>query len=389
MIQSSSLRPLRAFPALAQTLPQLAPIQTSSSSSASSTSSAKSTQQTSQGRVPLPLDALAQQARAGIVRGGLMNDLLANPRITQITNPIAQQLLKKPPFPPTDINMFTPQAYPGAKPLQPASPRSFSDSQLRSMLNTTFTNRFDGKTTQVNQAMNLYNDATLKQIVPDPRLRTALVSLKGTAGESAIDAVRSGVYQSVRFGEPLTTGANGEVVFPSPTAKPEIIINQKYQYEDPRIVGPLIAHETLHQDRTVTNKEEMLAHSLDTMVYGQVILENPALARSGTELARRQNTKLMTRLNSRDANGNLRLTTAQGNVLPGGTPTANFAAPFQPLGADTPGNANLNAMVSKVTGGKTSSGFSTNTVNLLDQNQKLFNPSQVVGLAAILKLKVM
>jgi hypothetical protein len=70
----------------------------------------------------------------------------------------------------------------------------------------------------------------------------------------------------------------------------------------------------------VTGKEELIAHALEAMVYGQVITENPSLARSGTELARRNNTLFMARLNSGDAAGELCLLTSQGNVHPGGTP---------------------------------------------------------------------
>jgi len=153
-----------------------------------------------------------------------------------------------------------------------------------------------------------------------------------------------------------------------------------------------MAHEPLHRDHTNSNKEELIANSIDTLVYGQFLLESPSLATTGTELARRQNTEHMARLNTRDANGKLRLLTAAGdNVYPGGDVTLPYyAAIFEPFGDSTPGNGVLKGMVRKVVGSgvtlPTKVNFDGATVNLLDTRQKVFTAAQLVRLATILKL---
>lgn len=146
-----------------------------------------------------------------------------------------------------------------------------------------------------------------------------------------------------------------------------MIFNERYQYEGPRLLAAVWAHEALHQDVPDSPKEEMISNALNTLVSAQFILKNPSLATAGTELTRRINTKLMARINSRDAQGNLRLLFAQGNVYPGGTPLENFAAAFGgTLGENTPGNAHLRTFLRKVTGQRVSNAnFDDATVNLL------------------------
>jgi hypothetical protein len=48
----------------------------------------------------------------------------------------------------------------------------------------------------------------------------------------------------------------------------------------------------------------LIANSMDILVYAQILLKDPELATSGTELARNNNTKFMARLNTRDQKGN-------------------------------------------------------------------------------------
>jgi hypothetical protein len=98
----------------------------------------------------------------------------------------------------------------------------------------------------------------------------------------------------------------------------------------------------------------------------------------------------MARLNTRDANGKLRLFTSQGNIFPGGHFVPYFAAPFEPLGDTTPGNSVLKAEVRKVVGSPVklpaTVNFDDNTALLLDGKQVVFTPYKLVQLATILKL---
>lgn len=312
-------------------------------------------------------------------------------------NQTAINTLKKPPFAPSDVNLFMPQTYSAASTPQPAAPRTITETQIKSQLTKTFSSRFGGNTTQINSGMAVYNDATLKKFVPDPRLRAAVSVLKGTPGEAAIDAIKAGTYSKVAFSS-LPSGVIAAIK-PDPTGatKPQLLVNNRYQYEDFRQLAPTMAHEALHQDAKDSLREERVNHSIDTMLYGKMILEDPNLATSGTELARRQNTKFMARLNSRDTNGNLRLFTSQGNVYPGGTPLANFGAAFTSTGGDTsggtvsdttPGNQTLRRMLKAMTGVDVANpNFDSATESVIDKNQIMFTPVQLVQLAKILKLK--
>lgn len=315
------------------------------------------------------------------------------PSIKTTLNSAATQLLKQPPFAPSNVNLFTPQVYSAAPALQPAAARTYTNTDLTNIVKNTLTNRSGSSSSPlVQQGLATFNDPQLSQIVPDPRLRAGLATLQGTAGQGAIDAIKGGAFSSVSFGAlPDNIGDVYAVSFlPNGATKPQIIVNQKFQYEDPRLLGVALAHEALHQDGADNSKEELVANSVESLVYGQQLLASPSLASSGTELARRFNTKLMARVNDRDANGNLRLLSSPGNLYPGGTALQSFSQPFSPLGADTPGNPYLDSVISKITGQPASNiGFSDAAVNLLDQNQKLLSPAEVVGLAAILRLQIL
>jgi len=195
----------------------------------------------------------------------------------------------------------------------------------------------------------------------------------------------------VRFG---TTEGNaiGQMFPPSqsPDGTYQIVVNDKFQYEDFRLLADILAHEALHRDELVSEKEELVNNSIDVLVCGQFLLETPSLATSGTELARECNTGLMARLNTRDANGKLRLFTSQGNIFPDGNFVPYFARPFEPLGDSLPGSAILKQMVRNVVGSGVTLpravNFDDSTVLLLDSRQKVFTNAELVQLAKILKL---
>jgi hypothetical protein len=213
------------------------------------------------------------------------------------------------------------------------------------------------------------------------------MALKGTAGEPAIAGTLEGTYSTIRFGTPSNPEAVAQVVFQGNTL--EIVFNQRFQFEDFRLLSPILAHEALHRDTPVSNKEEAIANSIDALIYGEFLLESPELATSVTELARTQNTQLMARINTRDAEGKLRLFTSQGNIFPGGNFVPYFAIPFEPLGDDTPGNTVLKGELRKVVPGSKvprRPQFNDKTLLLLDKYQRVFTPAEVVQLAEILKL---
>lgn len=299
----------------------------------------------------------------------------------------ALKILRQPPFPPTDVSLLTPQAYASGPPMQPAGPYSFTEASLKAKLAFQFAKRFNGNVRKVKAGLAVYNDAKIKAIVPDPRLRMGLALLKGTAGEAAIGAIKNGVYKAVRFGATPGTSAAYVDLFPGDT-KPTIVFRDRYQYESPMLFASIWAHEVLHQDPAVFNKEELINSSLEALIHGQILLEDLSIARSGTELTRRRNTQLMGRLNSRDTIGSLRLLEGQGNIYPGGSVSfPSFSAVFGSLGSDTPGNSTLRAELRAVTKvDLPSPNFDDATVALLDRCQRLLRPSQILALVRLLKL---
>jgi len=315
-----------------------------------------------------------------------------------LTTQQAIAILKKPPFAPMDKNVFNSVVYGGTK-AAPAPARTQTVSQLKSELTKAFTKRFNGDSNRVKKAVALMDDTKLKATVPDARLRAAIVNLQGTSGEAAISAYRSGIFSTVRFA-PLDPSLIAHGLIPS-GQKPLIEVNSRYQHESIRLLSHVLAHEPLHQDLTISVPEERLAHAMDTLVHGKVILEDPTLISKPTEFTQRLNTKLMARLNSRDKNGGLRLFQAQGpTVYPGSKVSlANFGANFVNNAVDgangvsvkssSPGNAVLRGELAKTTGKTPASNanFDSKSEALVDQYQAVFSPVELVNLAKVLKLK--
>lgn len=332
--------------------------------------------------------ALPTQLSANQVLSALS---LSGTNQTQL-NAKATEILKQPPFAPTNVNLFSPETFSNATPLQPAPAKPLNEAQIRGQLTSTLASRFRN-CRDIQSGLAVYNDPAIKTIVPDPRLRAALASLKGTPGEASIEAIKNGTFKEVVFAELPGTAVAAAKHDLSGQAKPSILINTRYQHEDFRLFAPSIMHETLHSDATNSNREERINTTLDTMLYGQFALENPSIARSGTELSRRYNTRLMAVLNSRNSDGQLRPFTAEaGNVFPGGRLLNNFGSAFttangQPISDSSAGNATLQKVLKAMTGVTVQNpAFDAATDNLIDQNQIMFSPRKLVQLAKVLRL---
>lgn len=320
---------------------------------------------------------------------------LANQGVA-IVNNASTSILKKSPFAPTNINLFPTALYAGASATAPAAADSKTEAQIVADLKSTLSKRFCGNASKINQGLAVYNDPQLKAVVPDARLRASVASLYGTDADGTIAALKSGQFKGVEFAD-LPVGMNPNTAAFSGTktgdTKPTIVFNNRYKFEDPRMLGAIMSHEVLHSDTQVTGKEELISKALDATTYAQFVKEDPSLVSKNTELTRTYNAKLMALVNSRDANGKIRILTSGGNVYPGATASlANFGAtePTALSAAATPGNAQLNSYLSKVTGQSvTNASFDNNTLNMLDQKiNNAFSAPEWVALAAILRLKV-
>lgn len=308
------------------------------------------------------------------------------------------QILKCPPFEATDYRLFSPQTYADAPPMIPAAAKPSNEAEIRQQLETILTRRFADNQSAVDEATAIYTDNQLNDMIADSRLRASLAALKGTPGEAAIDVIKNGTFSAVRF-DNLGTGVIAAVKPGSAeNQKPELLINKRYENEDFRLLSPSFVHEALHQDNIASGREERISHALDSLIYGKLVQEDPALAQTGTELARRQNTKLMARLNSRDEQGQLRLFTAKSNVYPGGTPLENFGAAFKSTAPDSqygtvadssPGNEALKQYLQSMAGTRLEHpDFDAETEQRIDENQTALTPEEVVNAAKALKLNV-
>ena len=106
-----------------------------------------------------------------------------------------------------------------------------------------------------------------------------------------------------------------------PDAKPGIVIPDRYTHEDPQLLAPLLAEAVLsYEAGTGRGGAGVIGGALAALIYAQQLDETPALATSGTALARELNTVLLRRINGRDETGGLRLTTAAAGGTPAGRP---------------------------------------------------------------------
>lgn len=298
----------------------------------------------------------------------------------------AEELLKLLPFAPTDVNLFSPQTYSWALPLEPAAAPDIpvTEEQLRIQVQ-----QISGKA-----GLKVMDDPILRAKISDIRLLASLATLPGTVLSGSVEAIKSEVYSSVVFGQPPAGDAIVAQVVNDGTGHGKVIVNAKYQHEDIRLLGEVLGHEGLHQDNTDSNYEELMNNTLDSLTYAQFVKQDPSLALLGTELTRRLNTKLMGLVNSRDEDGRIRLLSARGDTVYPGTdnpdPLRYFGQRFVEAGLDpeTPGNAALLFAVRKVTENKklASADFDDATLNLLDQNINLFKPEDWIKIAEALLL---
>jgi hypothetical protein len=319
-----------------------------------------------------------------------------------VASATALDTLKQPPFLPTDVSLLTPEFYSEAPPMVPAAQNPSGETVMRNKLKALLEKRFGVGSTQVSEGLATYDAASTKSIVPNARLRAALVSLKGTVGEPAINGALDGTYGEIYFGTPrpcqCVRDPVGQVFRPSGSTKLAIVFNEQYRYEDFRVLAPDMAHNVLHRDLLGGRKEGAVLASIQSLVYAQFLLETPGLATSGTALARDANTELMARINSRDATGKLRLFTSTSGsgdnccgIYPRGASVPYFVAIFEPLEtSNNPGSSVLKQMVRNVVGtGVTlpqTVDFDDNTLQLLDSRQRVLTNAQLVKLAEMLKL---
>jgi hypothetical protein len=317
----------------------------------------------------------------------------------------ARGILTRPPFAPTDFNLFVHETYPQATNLPPAAKKAADEKAVLKTLNAIFKKRFQDDAQKAEEATNFYHNSTLAQIAPDPNLRGAITILQGTLGKDAIKEILKDV-ERIEFGPMPPDKANAIALsLPSdPGAKKptKFLFNEDYQGEDFRLLASTILHENFHKRDANSIPEDRIASYGETLTHGGLVAEDPDLSQKGTKLSQRLNSKLMALLNTRDGepgSGNVHISGPNRNVFPGGgRELDNFGAFFNDPGTEiagtdiqptSDGNTLLDNVVSLSTN-QTEHGlrFDEETENKLNATQKVMSPTQLLQAIKALKLDI-
>jgi hypothetical protein len=263
-------------------------------------------------------------------------------------------ILAAPPRPPADPDLFSsnalfgqPGIYPQGSPMTPA-PGPAPD--LTAAATALAAIGIDDASAQL-------AETELARRAPDPGPRGGLVALRATVGAPLVDAFLAGDtdVEQFAFGVPASPG---RIVGPparSPSASR--VVNERYAGEHPALFAGSLAHDLLWSGEDAGQYEEVSLHCLCAIVHAQLLARAPALARRGTELARRQNSLVITLLNSRHpGSADIAVVAPDGpGTIPGGDPnmqTPDFwSIPFvggPPRAGDAP--PLLAAVLARVTG---------------------------------------
>lgn len=302
----------------------------------------------------------------------------------------AIEKLRQPPFPPTDIDLFATEIYEDSTTMFPASWRPMSESRIQSQMRNLLTRRFRGDPDRIRPPLALFDDPDFIHTIPNPRLRAGTVAMAGTLAHPAFEAVRDGALEQMRFETFAPEHGDAIALVRHPHGQDHVAINNKYRFEDFRLFSPTIFHEILHEDLHKSSTEELIIHSLDSLLRGQLVLEMPDLVANGTELTRWMNTVLLARLNSRDEQGELRIFESNGEIFPDGRSAETYAdITVGEPGHDTPGNKVLEQVLEAVTNRLvTTPRYDDATLVRLDENQELLTPVELVCIAKTLKLDI-
>ena len=279
--------------------------------------------------------------------------------------------------------------YPDGPEEKTASGPGLNAEQARALLAETLGRRAGLPAADASATVALFDDPALARSIPTPALRAALLLLRGTAGDAAIGTLMAGTFTGVSLGQLPAFAAGSPALIEGRGARGQIVFADWTAGEDPRALAAVLAHESLHHDADVDTKEEAICSVIEAIIYGQLLLESPDLARAGTRLSRHNNTRLLERLNGRDASGKLRIVASTGFTLPRSQVGYGFAIEYyEPFTRNTPGSPALGTMLQAVTGmpAPATPTFDNPTIELLDAQQAALSPPQLVALAEALQL---
>jgi hypothetical protein len=312
-------------------------------------------------------------------------------------------------FRPTDVTLFPTYVEPTGR-----NGNTASSDIPEATVTSSFTTFMQRKVTaglitdaQRQQAINLYNNATVRGIVPNANLRAALASLVGTVGEPAIDSMINGDNPT---GKPWTvidfsseTRNNtlvAETLLRTDTNRLRTLFKEEYRGEPFQALAGYIAHETLHTDFNAGQQEEIIANVVENMIYAQHVLGFRGWVFSNTQLTQQGNAELMALLNSgQQVFPRVGLLAAR-NLNPGNkvfhngtTNDVSFEAFIRRQYVErnfgdfnSAGNATWQKMYTLITGRTDTATFDRTTLSRIDQSQQIVTDRNAIRLAGFLGL---
>jgi hypothetical protein len=252
------------------------------------------------------------------------------------------ELLAAPPRPPDDPNLFSsnplfgePGIYPQGTPMEPATGATVTVDVAITAL----------EALGIDDAAARLADDALVARAPEPGPRAGLVALSVTVAAPVLDAFLAGDTPVATIGLGVTASP-GRIVGPvSDASTAARVVNERYRAEVPTLLAGSLAHDLLWSGPGAGQYEEVVLHALVALVHLQLLARTPALAHTGTELARRQNSLAITLLNSRrPGSPDVAVRAPDGpGTIPGGAPTMQtpdfWSIPFvsgTPVAADAP-----------------------------------------------------
>jgi hypothetical protein len=210
-------------------------------------------------------------------------------------------------FRPTDFTRYTPDIFASSP-----NPTDASTSKGETQVRSDFLGFLAKKVTlglitqaKMDSALARFDDQNVKNVIPPPELRAALLSLVGTFAEGAIASWLDGANVT---GKPYTivtfqTPTNPDVPVAETSARPSdgrlrTVFQPKFAGEPFQVLSGWVAHEALHQDNTFSLQEEIVATTFGDLVIGQQCVVDPAFMKTGTTLVNQTNDQMLALINS-------------------------------------------------------------------------------------------
>lgn len=262
---------------------------------------------------------------------------------------------------------------------------------------------------QRQQAVDLYNNATVQSIVPNANLRAALASLVGTVGEPAIASIINGQNSTgkpwtvVDFSSEARPGAVvAESLINPDTGRVRMLFKVEYRGEPFQALAGYLAHETMHIESNMSagQQEEICTNIVENLVYAHHVLGFRGWIFSQTQLTQQGNAELLAMLNSgskvfpRVGVSSAPLQNPAGKVFHNGTTTDTSFEAFvrrqyqeRNFGDfNTTGNETWQEMYTLITGRTEEANYNRTTISRIDESQQIITDKRAIALAGALGL---